>query len=412
MTTAPGIFWSLISWLNTSAIFARRCEESPTSSGFAGWSDCAEAATGTARNATAHNSARRFRSMAFPPSLAWREAQEPRSSGPAVQTRMRDRRPSRRLALEEALGVVAGDEARVERAQRRALDATAVGHVRAAGREHAALRRVERRWQLTLEHDALALDAGDARRRGEESLGVGMERAREDTLLSPLLDGVVVRDEEVGEPELLLQVGQEVQHLGLDRDVERRHRLIRDEQLRRQHQRPRDGDALALAAGEHVRIAGVVLGAKPDLRHHGAGASGALGLGQVGVDDERLLEDRADLLARVERAVGVLEHELDGAAQALLLAGGRVDGVEAVEGEGARRRRLDQGHDAGERGLAAAGFADDRERAPGLDREGHAADRVEPRRLAEKAAPDRIDLDEVAGPDDRRAHDAISAPTR
>src|SRR5829696_5630772 len=169
MTTAPGIFWSLISWLNTSAIFARRCEESPTSSGFAGWSDCAEAATGTARNATAHNSARRFRSMAFPPSLAWREAQEPRSSGPAVQTRMRDRRPSRRLALEEALGVVAGDEARVERG-----------------------------WQLTLEHDALALDAGDARRRGEESLGVGMERAREDTLLSPLLDGVAeIHDENV-----------------------------------------------------------------------------------------------------------------------------------------------------------------------------------------------------------------------
>ena len=47
-----------------------------------------------------------------------------------------------------------------------------------------------------------------------------------------------------------------------------------------------------------------------------------------------------------------------------------------------------------------------------LDREGHAADGVQPRRLAEQAAPDRIDLDEVVGFDDGRAHDAISAPTR
>ena len=44
--------------------------------------------------------------------------------------------------------------------------------------------------------------------------------------------------------------------------------------------------------------------------------------GRVGIDDERLLEDRADLLARVERAVGILEHELHGAPQALQLAGG------------------------------------------------------------------------------------------
>ena len=36
----------------------------------------------------------------------------------------------------------------------------------------------------------------------------------------------VVRDEEIGEPELALQVGEKVQHLRLHRDVERGDRLV------------------------------------------------------------------------------------------------------------------------------------------------------------------------------------------
>ena len=45
-------------------------------------------------------------------------------------------------------------------------------------------------------------------------------------------DGEIVRDEEIGEPELALQVGQQVEHLRLDRHVERRDRLVGDQQLR------------------------------------------------------------------------------------------------------------------------------------------------------------------------------------
>ena len=78
----------------------------------------------------------------------------------------------------------------------------------------------------------------------------------------------VVRDEQVREAELVLQVGEQVQYLRLDRDVERRDRLVGHDQRRVQHQRARDRDALALAAREHVRIADVVLGAKADLREH------------------------------------------------------------------------------------------------------------------------------------------------
>ena len=65
--------------------------------------------------------------------------------------------------------------------------------------------------------------------------------------------GEVVGDEEVGDAELGLQVAQQVEDLRADRDVERRDRLVEHDELRRQRQRPGDGDALALAARELVR---------------------------------------------------------------------------------------------------------------------------------------------------------------
>ena len=42
----------------------------------------------------------------------------------------------------------------------------------------------------------------------------------------------VVGDEQVGQPELVLQVLEQVDHAGLDRHVQRRHRLVEHEQLR------------------------------------------------------------------------------------------------------------------------------------------------------------------------------------
>src|SRR5436190_1242185 len=65
----------------------------------------------------------------------------------------------------------------------------------------------------------------------------------------------IVGDEQQREPELPLQVVQQVQYLGLDGDVERRHGLVRDDEARADRERARDPDALALAAAELVWIA-------------------------------------------------------------------------------------------------------------------------------------------------------------
>ena len=67
-------------------------------------------------------------------------------------------------------------------------------------------------------------------------------------------DAEVVRDEQHGRVALALQIADEMKDLGLRGDVQRRGRLIGDEQRRFEDQRHGDHDALALPAGELVRI--------------------------------------------------------------------------------------------------------------------------------------------------------------
>ena len=67
--------------------------------------------------------------------------------------------------------------------------------------------------------------------------------------------GEVVRDEEISEAMLLLKVHEQVHDLRLDRNVERADRFITDNQLWLDSERPRNADALTLAAAEFVRIA-------------------------------------------------------------------------------------------------------------------------------------------------------------
>ena len=73
-------------------------------------------------------------------------------------------------------------------------------------------------------------------------------------------------DEQVGQPQALLQILQQVQDLRLNRDIERAGRLVADEQLGLDCERARNSDALALPAGELVRIAILHLRRETDLQ--------------------------------------------------------------------------------------------------------------------------------------------------
>ena len=75
----------------------------------------------------------------------------------------------------------------------------------------------------------------------------------------------IVRDEQIRESAPLLEVAQQVDHLRLHGHVERRDGLVAHDEARVHRERARDADALALAAGELVRIARRGVGAQPHL---------------------------------------------------------------------------------------------------------------------------------------------------
>ena len=133
-----------------------------------------------------------------------------------------------------------------------------------------------------------------------------------------------------------------------------------------------------------------------------------LRLREAGVDHQRLLQDGADLLARIEGAVGVLEHDLHGAAKWGAIGRCRFDGVAPDQAQLTGCRRLDQGDEPRQGRLAATGFAHDGERATGLDREGNTIHCLEGRGRREHPAADTVMPREVAGLGDR-GHSAAPA---
>ena len=100
-----------------------------------------------------------------------------------------------------------------------------------------------------------------------------------------------MRDEHDREAEPLAQFGEQLQHLRLHRDVERRHRLVGDEHLGFERERARQADALALPAGELVRIAIRRRGIEADEREQFLGARQRL-VARRAVDDEPLRDQR------------------------------------------------------------------------------------------------------------------------
>ena len=171
-------------------------------------------------------------------------------------------------------------------------------------------------------------EPADARHRVEQCLRVGMRRPREQRVARrdlhqaaeiehghPVHQVVhhrhVMADEQVGQPPPLLHVAHQIEHLALDRHVERRQRLVRDDQRRIGRQRAGDRDPLALAAGELMRIAVQRIPRQAHVVHQFLGPRAAFRVRPDAVDGQRLGDDGGDRHARIERAERILEHDLD-----------------------------------------------------------------------------------------------------
>src|SRR5690606_12413309 len=193
--------------------------------------------------------------------------------------------------------------------------------------------------------------------------------------------------------------------LGLHRHVQRRDRLVADEQLRLERQRPGDRDALALAAGELVRPApagrlGVDADVAQDLGHPLVGALGPA------PDVQALAHDVDDPPPGVQRRDRVLEDHLHLRPQPAQLLGAEAAEVAPVEDDPAGGGRWRVHDRPGRRRLAAAGLADEPERlAPG-DVEGHVGHRPDPASAADGELDDQVldgEQDVVAPPQGGRA---------
>ena len=175
-------------------------------------------------------------------------------------------------------------------------------------------------------------------------------------------DAQIVGDEDHRHAGLALDLVQQLQDLRLDRHVERRDRLVGDQQLRLEHQRPGDADALALPAGKFVRIAAEGAGIEPDMGQKRPRLLTRLGIGHA-VGDRADGQDVADGRARVERGEGILEDHLDPRPQRAELGLGQLRDVAALEQDPAAVavHQLDQ--QPAERRFARAALADDAQRA-------------------------------------------------
>ncbi len=212
----------------------------------------------------------------------------------------------------------------------------------------------------------------------------------------------VVGDQQVGDARRLLNVAHQVDDLGLDRHVERGHRLVGDDHLGVECEGARDGDPLALAAGE---LRGVAVGSLrwqahllKQLRHARAAS---VAVTEV-VGAQRLGKNRADAHARVETGVRVLKDHLQASPYRLQpgcrkvsdLLAGEADGA-AVGADGAHQRQR-------QRRLAGPGFADEAHGLTGGDGKRNAVEGVH-------AAFGRAECDaHVAGIQQRRVAHAIA----
>ena len=188
----------------------------------------------------------------------------------------------------------------------------------------------------------------------------------------------VVGDEQHRQSVLALQVHQQMDDLGLHRNIQRTHRLVTDQYLGADHQGARNTDALALTARDFMRITILQLRIQTDTLHHFEHAGAALVGPHLGTEClQRFGDALCNAHARIEARQRVLENDLDLAAQRPPVGVAVTGDVVTVDADLPARRRLEPDQSARQRGLAATGFTDNTESLAGVEVEMHVVDRLD-----------------------------------
>ena len=197
--------------------------------------------------------------------------------------------------------------------------------------------------------------------------------------------GQVVGDQQQCHAALALQAFKQRENLGLDGHVERGGRLVGNQHLGLARQRDRNHHALLEPAGKLMRVG---IPASGRVRHAHFGEQGEAAFAHLLAAQFQMRGQRlADLLAnrkhRVERAHRLLKHHADPRAAAFAHRGfGQTHQIlaaepyDAIEYPCGGLRRQSHQRECRHR-LAAAGFAQQRQRFTGRDRETHVVDRAQ-----------------------------------
>jgi len=196
----------------------------------------------------------------------------------------------------------------------------------------------------------------------------------------PVGDGTehaeIVRHEDHRQPAGPTQLAEQLEDGCLDRHVERRGDLVTQHHGRVGDQGAGQRHSLALAAAERGRVPLQQVRRQPQLAEHLADPAASLIAVQSGPElPQRVVEDRADGLARVERRVGVLEDDLDLAPDVLAAAPDRPRHRRAVHLQRAGLRREQPGQGAQQRRFAAAALPHHPDHLARADREGQVVQR-------------------------------------
>ncbi|MNX96973.1 hypothetical protein D3C86_1293190 [compost metagenome] len=183
-------------------------------------------------------------------------------------------------------------------------------------------------------------------------------------------------DEQVGQVQLFPQAHEQVQDLGLDRDIERRHRFVADQEFRLDRQRPGDADARPLPARELMRKAAQHGGVHAHAHEHvfHVGLLGAL-LDHA-VHHGGLADNIEHAQPGVQGRIRVLENHLDGELLLAALVRRQAVQIHAAPESLPLGQRMEPHRHAAQRGLAAAGLAHQPDHLARADRQVHAIHRM------------------------------------
>jgi len=187
-----------------------------------------------------------------------------------------------------------------------------------------------------------------------------------DAIADVLDDSQIMCDKEIGKPELVLKIHQQVEHLGLDRHVQCRNRLVTDDEPRVQDQRPCNANALSLPTTEFVRIAIHHDRIESDALHYLRDTFSTFGIGTNVLQQQRFCNDVSHGHPWIQGRERVLEHDLELSSHRSELLRGHLCDVQQAATQvvpNGSRSRLNQAQEAAPgRGLPTAALADQAQR--------------------------------------------------